>query len=348
MIARKFTKLRVILHRHLTLFTVREGSLFTLLLPRPKALFLSRHNTDILLPDIRYKVIGDENQSTFFKTLINILHKFHHDILTETSQTPGNTTTDHQPRSSIFPYPGFDNLQAKIRTMDENMNRLLPLFGPGLPHAHVSLSFSARSRGVAVENLRLMKANLIQGYGILLETCEEIMELKAKVASLNTEMERITNCYDNEIQILNKNIKERDRSISDLRRMIVKSHRRDNVYNDAEIANKFITLRSSILEFCKTHFPEGMKFPRKLNVSPEMSELGMRAEVANWLHWAFFNPSLQLFGYLDNSDPAHGSEDYVRAGLSVGCPAIENHVMTSLNPEITGEIRSYKIYSTNY
>lgn len=259
------------------------------------------------------------------------------------SQKPSNTTTDHQPRISISPNSVVDNLQA-INGSDGKTNVFIQLRLQSLQPALVSLSFSVFSAAVAIEPLRLINANCIQQYVIPAGLYEEKRVLKARVEDLNIALEENTKRYDNEIHRFKKMVKEKDQSISNLNTMILKLHRRDFVHTDAEIANKFIKLRSSILEFCKTHLPGGIKFPRELNVLPEMSGLAMRAEVAYQLYFAFFNPSLQLFGHLDDSYSARASKGRGGIGLSVGYRVIENHIMTSSNPEMTGEIRDYKDY----
>jgi NTP pyrophosphatase (non-canonical NTP hydrolase) len=124
-------------------------------------------------------------------------------------------------------------------------------------------------------------------------------EHRAKIESLEMELEATRKRHAEETQELMEKVKQREGQINNFKTMILRSGRKDDGLNDSEITDGFTKLKSDIISFCKTHLPAGPKVRSNHGASPDISELLVRAKVADELYWCFFDSVNRLFGYQD-------------------------------------------------
>ncbi|KAI1123803.1 hypothetical protein F5Y10DRAFT_285715 [Nemania abortiva] len=135
-------------------------------------------------------------------------------------------------------------------------------------------------------------------------------EISLEKAEKNTKMDLLQEALEEtqrrlkeeerKVVTLQNQIAEKDQQVSNYKRMIVRSGRREDGPNDAQIIELFVKLKSDIVSFCIECLPAGIQVRCRFEgASPEIGDLFMRAEVANQLYLGFFQPSTVLFGHKD-------------------------------------------------
>ncbi|TGJ87934.1 hypothetical protein E0Z10_g853 [Xylaria hypoxylon] len=133
------------------------------------------------------------------------------------------------------------------------------------------------------------------------ETYHGNIEKKAK-GPLEMELEDARKRLEEELRkvaTLQNQITEKDHQIANYKKMIVRSGRREDGPNDAQIIALLVKLKSDIVSFCMKCLPAGIRVSRIEGASPEIGDLFMRAEVANQLYLGFFSHTVTPFGHLD-------------------------------------------------
>ncbi|OAP57351.1 hypothetical protein AYL99_08089 [Fonsecaea erecta] len=109
---------------------------------------------------------------------------------------------------------------------------------------------------------------------------------------------------ERENQGLKKQLDESRTALSDMRKTMVIAGRKEPKPMDGDVVNKFVTLKSDILQLVRAHCnapitPSGV---RQENVAPELPELLVRAEVARHIWANFFYSNNLLFGFDDEDE----------------------------------------------
>lgn len=184
---------------------------------------------------------------------------------------------------------------------------------------------------------------------------KEKAEQNAKMESLQKALEETQRrLEENERNVvtLQDQIAEKDQQVANYKRMIVRSGRREDGLNDAQIIELFVKLKSDIVSFCMKCLPAGIQVRRFKGASPEIGDLFMRAEVANQLYLGFFHPSSALFGHLDtmNGDvfrERHGDSGSKRQAEPMASPyqRVERLFISAENKgNLTGNLSNFVSY----
>ncbi|ETS77352.1 hypothetical protein PFICI_11226 [Pestalotiopsis fici W106-1] len=132
------------------------------------------------------------------------------------------------------------------------------------------------------------------------------------LVGLKSELDRRTSLLEEmtkEVSSLRELISEKDETTHNLKEMTKQSGQKDCEPSYEDIVNRILELKAAIISFCRKCLPLGVKFQSRKGSSPDMSELLMRSNVAQEIHWVFFHERNQLFGHLDNQQYREESKD---------------------------------------
>ncbi|KAK5029096.1 hypothetical protein LTR13_008967 [Exophiala sideris] len=138
----------------------------------------------------------------------------------------------------------------------------------------------------------------MKDYNYLREQADaRVNELLRDVAVHQSELGKQKVANDN----LERQLNENKARLAQMQRLMLRVGRKETAPLDNVIIEKFVTLKSDILQLVRNHYTKS--FPPKggygKNASPEIGELQNRAKVAKYLYGRFFYPNVRLFGIED-------------------------------------------------
>ena len=132
------------------------------------------------------------------------------------------------------------------------------------------------------------------------EMREEIDRLRRDLEQAHSDkmsLQEMLQKLESDCKILNDFAGDKDQALKNLRRTMLREGRKDEAPMDDEISIKFYKLRDMIFQLVKRHF-QTYSESKKLchpGASPDLQELRLRSEIANYLYDSFFSPELMIF-----------------------------------------------------